>query len=437
MIQTADVLPTRQINDSYSLVMPRFETYLYSQSSGWYPAPSEDAFFQASLRFSVPPEYTCVANGVLTEQGVFDSRRVSGLDKVGNSVYRFETRVPVKYLSVLFGKLDRLADQPATGGTPVQVYASSDIGASRLWLADEARAILERYTAWFGPYPFEKLAVVQRLHPTAGGHSPASFVVLNEVPHNPDILPPLFVGSPVDLSRYREYFLAHEVAHQWWGQTVAGESYRDQWLSEGLAQFAAVSYLRAKLGESTAAAILKRFAQWTERKSRFGAIMLGSRLSFLDFEAYQAIVYDKTTLVLWQLRDLLGEETFTRGLRAFFEANRFKAVRTAQFVKAMEAASGRDLKAFFEGWFESYLLPDVRVTPTVQAAGGGHVLKLRVVQAGGPFVFPLWVTWEEDGRPMRTMVEVNAAVQDFVIRTAARPGRIKVNPDKLVPGDFR
>jgi hypothetical protein len=437
MIQTADVLPMRQMTDSYALVMPRFDTYLYSQGSAWYPAPTEESFFQASLRFSVPPDYTCIANGVLTEQGVFDSRRVSGLDKVGNSLFHFETKVPVKYLSVLFGKLDRLPDSPAPAAVPLQVYTSSDIGSSRLWIADESRAILERFASWFGPYPFEKLTVIQRLHPTAGGHSPASFVVINEVPRLPELLPPPVLGGPVDLSRFREYFLAHEIAHQWWGQAVSGEGYHDQWLSEGLAQFAAISYLRAKLGEDAAAGILKRFSQWTERKSRFGAITLGSRLSYLDFEAYQAIVYDKTAVALVMLRDLLGEEVFFRGLRAFFETNKFKTARTAQFVKAMEEASGRDLKAFFHEWFESYALPDVRVSSAAQKAGDGYVLKIGVSQNRGVFVFPLWMTWEENGRKVRKMLEVNAAAQEFEVRTAARPARVKANPDKLVPGDFR
>jgi aminopeptidase N len=103
----------------------------------------------------------------------------------------------------------------------------------------------------------------------------------------------------------------------------------------------------------------------------------------------------------------------------------------------MEAASGRDLKPFFDGWFESYALPDVRVTSTILAAGDAHVLKLRVTQNRGVFVFPLWVTWEENGRPVRKMLEVAAAAQEFEIRTPVRPARIKINPDKSVPGDFR
>jgi hypothetical protein len=437
MIQTADVLPSRQTTDSYSFVLPRFETFLYSQGSAWYPAPPEDDYFQASLRFSVPPGYTCVANGVLTEQGVFDSRRVSGLDKVGNLIFRFETKSPVKYLSVLFGKLDRLPDPSGPTSVPLQVFASADIGASRLWIAEESRAILGRYESWFGAFPFEKLTVVQRLHPTAGGHSPASFVVLNEVPRSPDILPPPVLGSPVDLSRYREYFLAHEMAHQWWGQAVAGERYRDQWLSEGLAQFAAVSYLRAKWGEAASAAIMKKFSQWTERKSRYGGITLGSRLSYLDFEAYQAIVYDKTAIALSMLRDLLGEEVFFRGLKTFFETYKFKPARTPQFVKVMETVSGRGLKAFFDGWFESYALPDVRVTSSAQKGSDGYVLKIWVTQNRGVFVFPLWVTWEENGRKVRRMLEVNSAAREYEIRTSAWPARVRVNPDKIVPGDFR
>ncbi len=437
MIQTADVLAAGQMTQDYSFVLPHFDTYLYSQSSAWYPAPPEEDYFLASLKFSVPPGYVCIANGVLTERSVLDSRRVVALEKVGNSIYHFETKFPVKYLSVLFGKLDRLPAPSKPASVPLEAYASPDIGSSRLWVVEETPAILARFEAWFGPFPYEKLSVIQRLHPTAGGHSPASFVVLNEVPRSPDILPPQSLSGPVNLSRWREYFLAHEIAHQWWGQAVTGERYRDQWLSEGLAQFAAVSYLRAKLGEDAYAGIIKKFSQWTERKSRFGAITLGSRLSYLDFEAYQALVYDKSAVVLAMLRDLLGEDVFFEGLRTFIATYKYKLARTTHFVKVMETASGRDLKAFFDGWFESYVLPEVRVTSAVQTRGGEHVLEFRVTQTRGVFVFPLWVTWEENGRMVRKMLEVNSAVREFEFRTAGRPRRIKINPDKAVPGDFR
>ena len=108
MIQTADVLaPSRDPGTTRSS-LPRFDTYLYSQNSDWYPRPPEEDYFLANLRFSVPPGYLCIANGVLTETSVLDSRRVVALEKVGNSIYHFETTFPVKYLSVLFGKLDKL-----------------------------------------------------------------------------------------------------------------------------------------------------------------------------------------------------------------------------------------------------------------------------------------------------------------------------------------
>ena len=137
----------------------------------------------------------------------------------------------------------------ASPGVPDRRLLSSDIQIQRKDLLDEAQAIIERYENWFGPYPYEKLTVVQRLWPTGGGHSPASFVVLNELPRTPDAPLLSTANSPVDLSRFKEYYLAHEIAHQWWGQAMTWDGYHDQWLSEGLAQFAAVHYLRAKLGD--------------------------------------------------------------------------------------------------------------------------------------------------------------------------------------------
>ena len=437
MAQKADVLAAGQMTPSSLFVRSRFDTYLYSQNSAWYPSPPEEGYFLADLRFSLPPGYACIANGVQTDPGIRDAAGGASPAEGGKAVFHFETKFPVKYLSVLFGRLDRLPKPSKPTSVPVEAYASSDIGSSRLWIVEETPAILACFESWFGPFPYEKLSVIQRLFPTAGGHSPASFVVLNEVPKSPDILPPPSLSSPVNLSRWREYFLAHEIAHQWWGQAVAGERYHDLWLSEGLAQFAAVSYLRVKRGEDVYAGIIRKFSRWTERMSRYGAITLGSRLSALDFEAYQALVYDKSAVVLAMLRDLLGEDVFFKGLRTFIAGYRFKAARTAHFAKTMETVAGRDLRRFFDGWFDSYLLPEVRVTSAVQTQEGAPVLKFRITQTRGVFVFPLWVTWEENGRAVRKMLEINAAAQDFEFRTAGRPRRIRINPDKAVPGDFR
>jgi aminopeptidase N len=171
--------------------------------------------------------------------------------------------------------------------------------------------------------------------------------------------------------------------------------------------------------------------------SDFGPITLGSRISYLDFNAYQAVVYNKTALALHMLCELVGEEVFHRGLREFQEAFRFRSARTINFVRSMERVSGRDLGAFFGSWFDSHLLPDVRVAQEVIKRGEEFVLRLRVVQENAAFPFPLWISWSEDGTPVRKMVEVSAANQIFELLCPVRPARIRINPDGLVPGSFR
>ena len=430
---TTDVISQLGLNDKIR-VRPRYETSFYTQAGFWYPGPAEEDYFPARLTLIVPPEFKCVANGELVAQGRReDMDDVAALEKAGNAVYTFVSRSPVKYLSFIVGKFDLGKERP--GPVPVSTYVSSEIMDSQPDLVDQAADILDFYAGAFGPYPYEKLGIVLRLWPVFGGHSPASFIVLNEVPWLGEGFPAP-VDTPVDLSNWEEYFLAHEIAHQWWGQGVSFDSYKDQWLSEGLAQFAAASYLRHKYGEGAYAAILKKFSRWTEKKSFRGPVVMGSRLSYFDFAAYQAIVYDKAALALFMLQDLVGREAFEAGLRSFFETHKFRAARTSEFIAAMEAASGRDLKAFFRGWLYSWELPDVRTTWTETPVAEGVRIDFRVTQVKGRFVFPLWVEWSRKGASGRTLIVVDEATETASLILPGRPDRIRVNPDKAVPGKF-
>jgi aminopeptidase N len=340
----------------------------------------------------------------------------------------------VKYLSFIVGRFDQRTE--SVGPVPLEVSVSSEILDSRPPLASQAARILDFYARAFGPYPYDKLGLVLRLWPVMGGHSPASFIVINDVPWRSDPGFPPLPDTPVDLSAWDDYFLAHEIAHQWWGHGVSLDSYKDQWLSEGLAQFAAASYLREKHGPADFAAILRKFARWTEKKSVRGQILMGSRLSYFDFAAYQAIVYDKAALALFMLQDLIGPEAFGAGLRSFFEIHKFRAARTGEFIAAMEAAAGRDLKDFFRGWFSSWELPEVRTTWTETAVDAGVRLDFRVEQLKGRFVFPLWVEWTRGAEKGRALIVVDEASETASVILPAKPDRIRVNPDKAVPGKF-
>jgi aminopeptidase N len=421
----------------------RFETFLFSQSAQWYPYPLTDDFFTARLRIIVPPAYSVISNGVLVERSVLNGvQRVTEIDKVGSSCSVYETKRPVKYLSFLVGKLSLTQENP--GPLPLASYAASDVRWVRRNLLAEAARILEFYESRFGSFPFESLGIVQRLWNTTGGHSPASFIILNDIPRVPNPATGIrerLLGnpnSPVDLSsQWKEYFLAHEIAHQWWGQGVSWARYKDQWLSEGLSQYSAALYLRSKYGDDAWADILKKFSRWTEKKSGYGPITMGSRLSFIDFEAYQAIVYDKSSLVLNMLSDLLGDEVFFSGLKEFFEAYKSKTAATGQFRRMMEKVSGRDLLDFFRPWFDSHLLPTAQVRFKVEKKEAGVLLKIGVSQLSESFVYPLWVAWEdENGVLQREKLVVEKKSEEFELSLPGPPHKLKFNPDRAVPGKF-
>ncbi len=412
---------------------PRYETYLFTQNAFWYPAPSEEDYFTCRMKLVIPPEYKCVATGQMVDKWEWEEMDdVVEIEKAGSGVYVFESRKPVKYMAFIMGKFDRQRED--TDPIPIQTYISNEVMSVSQNLFDQAKDILDYYIRSFGPFPFDKLGVVLRVWPSVGGHSPASFIVLNEMAWVGERHLPLSFDTPVSLFDWDEFFLSHEIAHQWWGQGVSYYSYRDQWLSEGLAQFASASYLREKYGERAYADILKKFNRWTQKKSNKGAIILGARLSYYDYEAYQAIIYNKAAMVLMMLQDFIGKETFFRGLREFFETYKFNPARTQNFIRVMETVSGRDLGDFFRGWFYSHELPEVQTSSSSEQTSDGYVLKIRVSQTNGRFAFPLWIEWKIGEKVYNQIVLVTDSSHEFVLPVEGKPENVRINPLKAVPG---
>lgn len=433
--QVADVIAGTQLKERVIGVSPKYDTYLFSQSAYWYPSPPDHDYFKARLKIIVPPGYACVSNGKLVEQTKLDDmERVEQIERIGSSVYVFETRYPLKYLSFIVGKLTKA--KADSGPLPLQFFYSSGLYFQKKGLLEEAKNIIRFYESRFGFYPYEKLSIVQRIWPNSGGHSPASFIILNELPRVRNRRYLIKARSPVDLSRWEEYFIAHEIAHQWWGQGVTWKTYHDHWLSEGLAQFAAILYLREIHGEGVFSLILKKFSKWTEKKSKWGSITLGSRLSYFDFDAYQTIIYNKTSLALNMLKDFLGEDVFFQGLKEFFRRYKYGVASTNDFIKTIEEISGKDLKFFFKNWFDSYVLPEVKVSRSLQKEGEGYILKLKITQLKKAFVFPLWIEWIENGKKVKKKLIIDEKNEEFDFKLQDRPERIKINPDKAVPGRF-
>ena len=145
--------------------------------------------------------------------------------------------------------------------------------------------------------------------------------------------------------------MAHEAAHQWWGNRVTCAGWEHFWLNEGMANFMTAVWLQHAQGE---AAYQQMVEGWRKRVRALRDKGSDRALVYPDWNRPtaddRAVVYQKGAYVLHLLREALGEEVFWRGLRDYTRANDGRSVVTVDFQKAMEAAAGRSLQPFFDEW---------------------------------------------------------------------------------------
>jgi aminopeptidase N len=291
-----------------------------------------------------------------------------------------------------------------------------------------AEQILTFYARLFGPCPYPALGLVLAEGQTPGGHSPPGLVYLQERPTMARSL----ADDPANFSDIAGYFLAHELAHQWWGQGTAPATYRERWLSEAWAQYAAALWVRERHGEPTFRRMLDRMASWAFRFDAEGPIHLGQRLGAFrhDSRIFRAVVYDKGAWVIHMLRGVVGDEAFFAGARAVLERRRYAMASSEDLRLALEKSSGRDLRPYFSRWIEDTGLPRLRWSASTQALANGSGFRTTLsVQANDlPGPVPLLVTLAgEGGRTERVQLAPDGGSWSF--ETPQRP-RLSLNEDR-------
>jgi hypothetical protein len=419
-------------------------SYIYTGRSGWYPQGDVTDYATATMRLRVPEGYSTVASGLL------DDGYPKTLPPDGRMVwveYHFSATQPVRYLgwaTSRFVHVDSTSftiaaaegdDAVLTGASytfgQITVESSGMLQRKGRELFDETQRVMKFYGSVLSdiPYPSFTLAIVERDQP--GGHSPPYFAALS---HPPPATPISWRTDPAYFDGFPEFFLAHESAHQWWGQAVGWKNYHEQWISEGFAQYFAAMYAEHSKKEGVFRQVIAQMARWTLDRSDQGPVYLGYRLGHIrnDGRVFRALVYNKGALTLHMLRKLIGDEAFFRGLRRFYATWRFKKAGTEDVKAAFELEANRDLDAYFDRWIYGSSLPRMKFSYTIEP----DAVVVRFEQIGERFEVPVTVTVKHAGSSTDVTVPVTEQVttQRIPVRSPVRG--VGVNEDDAAPVVF-
>jgi hypothetical protein len=434
-------LQTAQQQEREPVAIPLEPRYIYSNNSYWYPQSTVSDYALATLHITVPSDLDVVASG--TQMGPPVAAPPAAGTQKPQKTFVFQNDRPVRYLSCVISRFtsvtstklnirsaagtfgDLRVDVPETEGDAGKAAAAStpvaasleaidrdrqvtltvkanprQVGRARI-LAEQASGILQFYASIIGeaPYPGFTLAVTE--HEMPGGHSPAYFAILHQVLPTAPIV---WRNDPVNFESFPSFYIAHELAHQWWGQAIGWKNYHEQWLSEGFAQYFAAMYAERQLDPNVFPAVLRQMRRSGMDTSAQGPIYLGYRLGHIkgDRPVFRSLVYNKAAMVLHMLRRLVGDDPFFWGVRRFYAQWRFSKAGTDDFRAAMEATTGRDLNAFFEAWIYGATIP--RLAFSFRSPDPNNVV-VRFEHRGDVIPVPVTVT----------LTYVNGETQDVVV----------------------
>jgi hypothetical protein len=456
---------TIQLSLTYSgpVMFSAGEELLYVGARGtWYPNAGP-SYSNYDLTFEYPDDWLLVATGKSASTSVENGRRTS----------RFVTEKPIARAGFNLGKFETAG--ASAGGVAIHAYAAKtvekDLAAREAragrtpqpahevkQIAEQAAASVQFLSRELEPFPYTNLEITQL--PGLVSQSWPGLIYLSSLAYlDRDERRAAGVSDAYTEMLLSRLMLSHETAHQWWGDAVDTISYRDEWITEAVANYCALLMLEKDDPQSMTTALdyyRSQLLKETENGivANAGPVTLGIRLGSSRFpEAYDRVLYGRGTWLIHMLRTMLRQAGGENSDAAFFSAlkglllnspNHKISTRDLQhaFEQVLPASlkyeGSKSLDWFFDGWVNGASIPalaleDVRVLP----ASSGRVkvsATIRQTHADKDLVtaVPIFGVGDDGKQRFLEFVFADEAATTFTLSAPAGTKQIVMDPENTL-----
>lgn len=378
----------------------------------WLPLidhPSDKA--KVDFIVTAPPHYSVIANGARVEESFLN-------DKQKVTHWHEEMEIATKVMVIGVARF-AIHNDGMVNQIPVEswVYPQNrDIGFTAYTTASR---IIDFFSSHIAPYPYEKLANVQSKTMFGGMENAGNiFYYENSV-------------SDENSSTKNESLVAHEIAHQWFGNSASERDWHHVWLSEGFATYFTHLYNEFTYGRDKMAADLREDRKtvldfYRQEKPPIVFKQLPTDLlSILSPNSYQ-----KASWILHMLRNEVGNEAFWKGIKLYYNTYKNGNATTDDFIRIVEQTSGKNLSVFFNQWLnrpgQPLLAFQWSFNPKTLAIEG----TVEQMQTEEAFKVPLEIGIYDDSMHLVRIEKVQLSERNshFSFKTAKKPLKLVLDP---------